>query len=104
MGMGAAPAAAGGGAGDGVFANTGATWGNRYVPSVGNAIGSSDILVKMIIDAPEQQVRLLSGWQLILQSLPCGLSGIALPGRSAAPLVASTAQHARLVAAGLTLI
>jgi hypothetical protein len=58
MGMGAAPAAAAGGAGDGVFANTGATWGNRYVPSVGNAIGSSDILVKMIIDAPEQQVRL----------------------------------------------
>jgi hypothetical protein len=54
MGMGAAPAA---GAGDSVFANTGAAWNNRYVPSVGNAIGSSDILVKMIIDAPEQQVR-----------------------------------------------
>jgi hypothetical protein len=53
MGMGAAPA----GAGDGVFANTDAAWGNRYVPSVGNAIGSSDILVKMAIDAPEQQVR-----------------------------------------------
>jgi hypothetical protein len=56
IGMGAAPAPAVG-AGDGVFANTGASWGNRYTPSVGNAIGSSDILVKMMIDAPEQQVK-----------------------------------------------
>lgn len=53
-GMGGAPGAAGG-AGDGVFASNGAAWGNRYVPSVGNAIGSLDILVKMGIDAPEQQ-------------------------------------------------
>lgn len=59
-GMGGAPGAAGG-AGDGVFASNGAAWGNRYVPSVGNAIGSSDILVKMGIDAPEQQVSLTHG-------------------------------------------
>lgn len=44
------------GASDSVFANSGSLWNNKYTPSVGNAIGSSDILVKMIIDAPEQQV------------------------------------------------
>jgi hypothetical protein len=107
MGMGAAPAAAGGGAGDSVFANTGATWGNRYVPSVGSAIGSSDILVKMIIDAPEQQVRLMQQLpkhcRLILQLLSCAHLDVASPDSSAAPLVASTAQHTRFTAAGLIL-
>eukprot|EP00775_Hariotina_reticulata_P006367 gene6367-6599_t len=42
--------------GDSVFANQGNGFGNRYTPSVGNAIGSSDLIAKMIINAPEQQV------------------------------------------------